>query len=76
MCFLTVCLAPSCPHSGTWADGASLTYLMLLCQEGVSMETHALAFKGFYSEVKHATFSIHVSLHKACHMFTPNFKEA
>lgn len=41
VCFLMVCLAPTCPHLGTRADGASLhllAYHVLLCHGGVTVE--------------------------------------
>lgn len=59
-----VSLAPVCPHSGTWADGAhlhQLAYHVLLCQGDVNIETYALSLKGFHPDMKHVA-SIGVSL--------------
>lgn len=71
ICLLQVPIAsPHCTTSGTQARGASNSW-SLAGQHGHM--NHALNFKGFHLEVLHAT-SPHVSLIKARHMTTANFK--
>lgn len=50
-------------------------HIKVMCQGGVSIETHTLGLKEFHPDMKHVA-SIHVSLDKTCCMIIPNFNEA